>query len=47
VLLELGFLSNPEDEKRLTSETWRDRMADAVAASIDAYFAKRLARNPY
>ncbi|HSD93336.1 MAG TPA: N-acetylmuramoyl-L-alanine amidase [Methyloceanibacter sp.] len=47
VLLELGFLSNSEDEKRLTSETWRDRMADAVAASIDAYFAKRLARNPY
>ncbi len=47
VLLELGFLSNPEDEKRLTSETWRNRAADAVAASIDAYFAKRLARNPF
>ena len=47
VLLELGFLSNPEDEKRLTSEAWRNRTADAVAASIDAYFAKRLARNPY
>jgi N-acetylmuramoyl-L-alanine amidase len=47
VLLELGFLSNPEDEKRLTSEAWRNRTADAVAGSIDAYFAKRLARNPY
>jgi N-acetylmuramoyl-L-alanine amidase len=47
VLLELGFLSNPDDEKRLTSETWRERTADAVADSIDAYFAKRLARNPY
>jgi N-acetylmuramoyl-L-alanine amidase len=47
VLLELGFLSNPEDEKRLTSEAWRNRTADAVAASIDAYFAKRLARNPF
>jgi len=47
VLLELGFLSNPDDEKRLTSESWRNRTADAVAASIDAYFAKRLARNPY
>jgi N-acetylmuramoyl-L-alanine amidase len=46
VLLELGFLSSPEDEKRLTSEAWRNRTADAVAASIDAYFAKRLARNP-
>lgn len=47
VLLELGFLSNPDDEKRLTSESWRERTADAVAASIDAYFAKRFARNPF
>jgi N-acetylmuramoyl-L-alanine amidase len=47
VLLELGFLSNPDDEKRLTSETWRDRTAEAVADSIDNYFAKRVARNPF
>ncbi len=47
VLLELGFLSNPDDEKRLTSEAWRERTADAVAESIDVYFAKRLARNPF
>jgi len=46
VLLELGFLSNPDDEKRLTSESWRERTAEAVQESIDAYFAKRLARNP-
>jgi N-acetylmuramoyl-L-alanine amidase len=47
VLLELGFLSNPDDEKRLTSDAWRDRMADGVAGSIDSYFAKRIARNPF
>jgi N-acetylmuramoyl-L-alanine amidase len=46
VLLELGFLSNPDDEKRLTSEAWREKTAEAVAESIEAYFAKRLARNP-
>ena len=46
-LLELGFLSNPDDEKRLTSEDWRDRTAAAIAQSIDAYFAKRVARNPF
>ena len=46
VLLELGFLSNPDDEKRLTSESWHERTAEAVQESIDAYFAKRLARNP-
>lgn len=47
VLLELGFLSNPDDEKRLTSEAWRNRTAEAVAESIDTYFAKRVARIPY
>jgi N-acetylmuramoyl-L-alanine amidase len=47
VLLELGFLSNPDDEKRLTSEDWRGAMAAKVGAAIDAYFAKRVARNPF
>ena len=47
VLLELGFLSNPDDEKRLTSETWRAAMAEKVGAAIDAYFAKRVARIPF
>jgi N-acetylmuramoyl-L-alanine amidase len=47
VLLELGFLSNPDDEKRLTSEAWRGAMADKVGAAIDAYFAKRVARMPF
>jgi N-acetylmuramoyl-L-alanine amidase len=47
VLLELGFLSNPDDEKLLTSEAWRERTAEAVAKSIDIYFAKRLAQSPY
>jgi N-acetylmuramoyl-L-alanine amidase len=47
VLLELGFLSNPDDEKELTSEPWRTAMAEKVVAAIDSYFAKRLARMPY
>jgi N-acetylmuramoyl-L-alanine amidase len=47
VLLELGFLSNPDDEKRLTSEAWRAAMADKVGAAIDSYFAKRVARMPF
>jgi N-acetylmuramoyl-L-alanine amidase len=47
VLIELGFLSNPDDEKRLTAETWRSAMADKVRAAIDGYFAKRVARIPF
>jgi N-acetylmuramoyl-L-alanine amidase len=47
VLLELGFLSNPDDEKRLTSDGWRTAIADKVAAAVDGYFAKRVARVPF
>jgi N-acetylmuramoyl-L-alanine amidase len=47
VLLELGFLSNPDDEKQLTSEAWRDRMAGSVTAAIDGYFTRRIARVPF
>jgi N-acetylmuramoyl-L-alanine amidase len=47
VLLELGFLSNADDEKRLTSDKWQKDTADAIVAAIDSYFAKRIARSPY
>jgi N-acetylmuramoyl-L-alanine amidase len=47
VLLELGFLSNPDDEKELTSEQWRERMAGSLTEAIDDYFAKRVARMPF
>ncbi len=47
VLLELGFLSNAEDEKQLTSKAWRGRMAVSVSAAIDRYFAERIARAPF
>ncbi|HML93768.1 MAG TPA: N-acetylmuramoyl-L-alanine amidase [Methyloceanibacter sp.] len=47
VLVELGFLSNEEDEKQLTSDAWRDRMAVSITAAIDNYFAKRIARAPF
>jgi N-acetylmuramoyl-L-alanine amidase len=47
VLLELGFLSNEQDEKRLTSDSWRETMAEAVGKAVDNYFNKRMARVPY
>jgi N-acetylmuramoyl-L-alanine amidase len=47
VLIELGFLSNAEDEKLLTSEAWSERTAVSVAKAVDTYFAKRLARMPF
>lgn len=38
VLIEIGFLSNKEDEALMTSPEWRDRWARSLAAAIDRYF---------
>jgi N-acetylmuramoyl-L-alanine amidase len=38
VLVELGFLSSRQDEKLLTSETWRQDMALAFRRAIDLHF---------
>lgn len=43
VLVELGFVTNKDDVKALTSEAWRGRAADAVVQAIDAFFTTRLA----
>jgi len=39
VLLEIGYLSNDQDEKLLTSEEWRSRVADAIAQSVLRFFS--------
>jgi N-acetylmuramoyl-L-alanine amidase len=39
-LLEMGFITNPQDEHRLADPAQRARMMDAVAEAIDAYFAE-------
>ncbi len=38
VLLEMGFITNPEDERLLTDTRARRRMMRAVAEGIDRYF---------
>lgn len=41
VLVELGYMSSPEDRKDLTSEAWRDRVTEAMAQAITRFFAAR------
>jgi N-acetylmuramoyl-L-alanine amidase len=43
VLVELGYLSHPEDEKLLKSAAWQKKVAGSITAAVDAYFAKRTA----
>jgi len=38
ILLEMAFISNPDDERNLNSAAWRSRAMSAVADAIDAYF---------
>ncbi len=41
VLLEAGFITNSEDEFRLTSSQDRGVLADAIVAGVQEYFAQR------
>ncbi len=43
VLLEIGYLSNDQDEKLLTSEEWRLRVADAVTQAVLRFFGQKYA----
>ncbi|MDO8771436.1 MAG: N-acetylmuramoyl-L-alanine amidase [Burkholderiaceae bacterium] len=47
VLVETAFISNPDEEFKLRSNTYQEQLADAVMRGIKRYFAKNppLARN--
>jgi N-acetylmuramoyl-L-alanine amidase len=53
ILVETAFISNPEEEKRLKSPDYQNKMADAIFVGIKRYFSKnpplardRIALNP-
>lgn len=39
ILVECGFLSNPEEEKKLCSDDYRARLAWAVADAVEKYYS--------
>ncbi len=41
VLVEIGFLSNKEDEALMTSPQWREKIAAALTTAIDRFFDQR------
>ncbi|HML12878.1 MAG TPA: N-acetylmuramoyl-L-alanine amidase [Xanthobacteraceae bacterium] len=43
VLIELGFVTNPQDLKLLTSDAWRTRVAVSMVQAIQTFFATRIA----
>jgi N-acetylmuramoyl-L-alanine amidase len=46
VLIELGYLSNTDDEKLLTSPEWRAKTAADFAEAVNAFMTERQARIP-
>ncbi len=42
VLMEMGFITNAADEKRLSDPEQRRRLMDGVARAIDAYFSDEM-----
>lgn len=41
VLVELGYMSSPDDLKQLTSGAGRERMAEAIAGAVEQFFARK------
>jgi N-acetylmuramoyl-L-alanine amidase len=46
VLVELGYMSNAEDAKLLSSPDWQRQVAASIGAAVGDYFAKRTAQPP-
>ncbi|OIN93975.1 MAG: N-acetylmuramoyl-L-alanine amidase [Comamonadaceae bacterium CG1_02_60_18] len=40
VLVEAAFISNPEEEAKLNSDDYQERLADALMRGIEGYFSK-------
>lgn len=46
VLLEIGFLSNPEDEKRMLDPVWRDKLVDRLVDAVTRYRSPMISGMP-
>ncbi len=42
-LVELGYLSNPNDAKLMVTKAWQEKTASSIVAAVDDYFRTRIA----
>ncbi|MEQ1696917.1 MAG: N-acetylmuramoyl-L-alanine amidase [Hyphomicrobiaceae bacterium] len=41
VLIELGFLSNPDEEQMMAKAAWQKQVGSAIAAAVASYFSRK------
>lgn len=41
VLIELGFLSNPDEEQLMSKTAWQKQVGTAIATAVDTYFSRK------
>jgi len=41
VLVELGYMSNPDDERMMMTADWQRKVALSIAAAVESYFSRR------
>ncbi|MFT3731612.1 MAG: N-acetylmuramoyl-L-alanine amidase [Hyphomicrobium sp.] len=46
VLIELAYVTNKSDAQNLKSDEWRSKVANSIAAAVDNYFSRDIARLP-
>ncbi len=46
VLIEMGYLSNPQEAARLDDPAYQEKLADAIASSLKSYWVESGSREP-
>lgn len=46
ILIELAYISNRRDARRLQSKSWRDKVSGSIVSAVDDYFSKNISRLP-